>query len=277
MPWFPDYLSAAELARRQVRAAGQADPAGAYLAALDSGDARVLEAAWPGQVVIHDPRAGLVRGHREVRRFVRDNQSWLGRLDARTEPVASTVSGCRAVVEVLARLASEEAGRGAAVAWPVAIVAESPDQWSVTFRTYCRVWPLTGPHRIRPPVLGPGPEHPGGVVGRYLAALADGDAEALVAAFGPDGYVREPGGPRDTHRGAAALRAYYAGLLRAGGIGLEHGAVTDDGTRCALEFTCVRWGARDLPPQAGMAVYERGPDGLLAAVRLYQDIQPASV
>jgi hypothetical protein len=28
MPWFPDFVSAAELARRQTRAAGQADPVG---------------------------------------------------------------------------------------------------------------------------------------------------------------------------------------------------------------------------------------------------------
>jgi hypothetical protein len=48
--------------------------------------------------------------------------------------------------------------------------------------------------------------------------------------------------------------------------------VTDDGARCALEFNCRRWGSHDLPPQAGLAVYERGPDGLLAAARVYDDI-----
>jgi hypothetical protein len=36
----------------------------------------------------------------------------------------------------------------------------------------------------------------------------------------------------------------------------------------------VRWGAADLPPQAGLAVYERGNNGLLAAVRVYDDIEP---
>ena len=28
-----------------------------------------------------------------------------------------------------------------------------------------------------------------------------------------------------------------------------------------------------MAPQAGMGVYERGPDGLLAAARLYDDIE----
>ena len=29
MPWFPDFVAAAELARREIRAAGRADPVGA--------------------------------------------------------------------------------------------------------------------------------------------------------------------------------------------------------------------------------------------------------
>ena len=32
--------------------------------------------------------------------------------------------------------------------------------------------------------------------------------------------------------------------------------------------------ARSHPPQAGLGVYERGPDGLLAAARVYDDIEP---
>ena len=39
---------------------------------------------------------------------------------------------------------------------------------------------------------------------------------------------------------------------------LEPCALTDDGQRCALEYNCVRWGSHDLPPQAGLAVFERG-------------------
>ena len=50
--------------------------------------------------------------------------------------------------------------------------------------------------------------------------------------------------------------------------------MTDDGVRCAVEYNCLRWGSHDLVPQAGIAVYERGPDGLLAAVRVYDDVEP---
>jgi hypothetical protein len=161
MPWFPEFTSAVELARTQTRAAGQADPVGQYFTALNEGDTHALETVWPGEVVIYDPRAGEIRGHKQLRRFVSQNQSWLAEHHARIETVASTVAGGRAVVE----------------------------------------------------------------------------------------------------------------LSAGGGIGLQHCAVTDDGVRCALEYNCVRWGSHDLPPQAGIGVYERGPDGLLAAARVYDDVE----
>jgi hypothetical protein len=270
MPWFPDFASAAVLARQERREAGQADPVAGYLELLGTGDLGAVEAAWPGEVTVDDPLAGEVRGHRELRRFVRHNRSWLGPLHPRTETVATTVSGGRAVVELLARLP----GDGAELAWPVAVVSESPDHWSVTFRTYCRPWPVTGPHRVRPPVLPAGPDRPGDVVGQYQAALAAGDAEAAVRAFAADGYVREPGsGPQYLHRGSAGLRSFFLDCFSAGGgLGIQPCAVTDDGVRCALEYNCVRWGRHDLPPQAALTVYERGPDGLLAAARVYGDI-----
>jgi ketosteroid isomerase-like protein len=270
MPWFPDFVGAVELARRETRAAGQADPVGQYLAALSEGDTHALQTVWPGEVVVSDPRAGEVRGHRHLRRFVKESQSFLTEHEARTEPVASTVAGDRAVVELLAHLAYD----GRALEWPVAVVAESPDDRSVMFRSYFSRWLFDGQHHVRPPVLEPGLAHPGDVVGKYQAALDAGDAEAVVSTFTPDGYYRESIGPALTHRGASELRSFFSRCFSAGGgIGLQPCNVTDDGVRCALEYNCVRWGSHDVPPQAGLAVFERGPDGLLAAVRVYDDLE----
>ena len=270
MPWFPDFASAVELARRQTRAAARSDPVGQYFAALNSGDPKPLEQVWPGEVVVHDPRAGEIRGHHELRRFVRGNRQWMAEHHARTETVASTSSGGRAVVELLARLTSDDSE----LLWPVAVVAESPDDLSVVFRTYCSQWPVDGRHHIRPPVLRPGDAQPGDVVASYHRALQAGDAEAILGTFAPDGYYREPIGPHATHRGAAELRSFFTRCFGAGGgVGLEGCAMTDDGVRCALEYNCYRWGSHDLPTQAGLGVYERGADGLLAAVRIYDDIE----
>ena len=242
MPWFPDFAECRGAgAQADARRRGQADPVAEYFAALNEGDTRALETAWPGEVVIYDPRAGEVRGHKQVRQFIRHNQSWLAGLHPRIETVAATYAGGRAVVELLARLDHN----GRELAWPVAVVAESPDDLSVVFRTYCSQWPVDEQRHVRPPILKPGPTHLDDVVGRYQAALAAGDTEAVVSTFAADGYFRGPFGPHYDHRGTAALRAFFTGCFSAGGgIGLEQCVVTDDGVRCALEYNCLRWGRR---------------------------------
>jgi ketosteroid isomerase-like protein len=270
MPWFPEFSSAVELARVQTRVADQADPVRQYFAALNDGDTRALEDVWPGEVVIYDPRAGEIRGHKQLRKFVRTNQSWMAEHHVRTDAVAATCADGRAVVELLAHLQHD----GQDLVWPVAVVAESPNDRSVVFRTYCSQWPVDGRRHLRPPILAPASARLGDVVGRYHTALDAGDADAIVSTFAPDGYLREFVGPHSAHRGTAELRSYFTRCFSAGGgIGLQNCEVTDDGVRCVLEYNCVSWGDHELPPQAGLGVYERGPDGLLAAVRVYDDVE----
>src|SRR5690349_4258612 len=152
MPWLPDFVSAVELVRKQTRDAGQGDPVGQYVTALNRGDTHALEDAWPGKVVVHDPHAGKVHGHRQLRQFVRRSQAMLAERHARMETVATTVAGDRAVVELLAHLAYD----GRELAWPVAVVAESPDDLSVEFRTYLSERAIDGQHHVRPSILKPG-------------------------------------------------------------------------------------------------------------------------
>ena len=161
MPWFPDFVAAVELARRDTRAAGQVDPVGQYLAAIERGDARALEAQWPGEVSVFDPHGGAVRGHGHLRQFVEQSQTLLAEHHTSIETVASTSSGGRAVVEYLAEVDHE----GARIPWPVAVVAESPDDRSVVFRIYCSQWPAFGVRPVRAPVLDATAAHPDGVVG----------------------------------------------------------------------------------------------------------------
>jgi len=205
-------------------------------------------------VVVHDPHAGEVRGHRRLRQFVQRNQVWFAHRQARIEKLASTCVNGRAVVELLAHLTEE----GHETTWPVAVVAESPDDRSVEFRTYCSQLPVDHRRHIRPPILPPADVRPKDVVGRYLAALQAGNTDAILGTFTTDGYVREPVEAR-THRGAE-LRAYFDRCFSAGGgVGLQQCAITDDGARCALEYNCVNWGPHPVAPQAGLGVYERPP------------------
>jgi hypothetical protein len=271
MPWFPDFVGAVELARQQSRAAGRADPATQYVIALDEGDTHVLETVWPGEVVVHDPRRGEIRGRRHLRSFITENHAWFATHGARVEKVASTSADGRAVLELVVHLRVDD---GEEIHWPVAVVAESPDDLSVVFRSYCSQRPILGSHHIRPAILPSDGAQLDGLVGRYQEALEAGDADAVVETFAPDGYYREPESADALHRGAAELQSFFSKELSGGGIGLQHCAVTDDGVRCAVEYTCVSWGGEALSPQAGIGIYERHPDGLLAAVRLYDDVGP---
>src|SRR5262249_53277632 len=188
-------------------------------------------------------------------------------------PVMTTTVPGRSVVEVVLHLTVD----GRAVPLPVALVAdEQADGKLSRVRVYHSTWPFTGKHEWRQPMLPPDETvQLGEPVASYQRALAAGDVEGVLAVFAPDGYAREPAGHR--HEGPEGLRGLYAATLASGGIPLDHCSVTDDGRACALEYNVVRWGATTLPAQAGVAVYERASPRLLAAARIYDDVEPPGV
>jgi hypothetical protein len=111
------------------------------------------------------------------------------------------------------------------------------------------------------------------VVGRYHDTVAAGDLSATLSLFEGQGRVHEPIGESGVHRGTVELRQFFGRLLARGGMSVERCALTDNGSSCALEYNLTTWGDPFLPHQAGIAVYERARSGLLAAVRLYDDIE----
>jgi hypothetical protein len=165
---------------------------------------------------------------------------------------------------------------GRTLAWPMAVVAESPDEDSVVFRSYFSLRALDGSPHLRSPILPRASVRADGVVAAFQAALAGPDVDAALGAFEADGYLREALGPERVHRGIAELRSYFEGHLRSGGIVAEVCAVTEDDVHCAVECNYVGLSGHEVPPQAAIVVYERGADGLLAAVRLYDDALPPS-
>lgn len=241
-------------------------------AALLSGDPVRLLEAFPGGVRIDDPRVGRVEGEAALREFCRGSRAWLDERRASSSSIAVTIGRDRVVGEFDLSLVQD----GRSFVLPVAIVVE-PDRSraSVWIRTYHSQWPLLGRHVVRPPLLARDPDaRESDVVGRYQAALAIGDADAITATFEPDGCFREPAGPQFRRCSTVVLHEFFTLFFSAGGgIVLEHCSVTEDGVRTALEFNAVRWGGVDLPHQAGVAVYERGPSGLLHEARIYDDVE----
>jgi hypothetical protein len=242
----------------------------AYLARLLTGDAAALRASFAGPPAVDDPLGGRVRGAGELDRFVAERHAWLAERRARIVPARTTRVAGRSLVESVLEL--RQGSRD--IALPIAIVGDvAADGRLRAVRVYHSSWPLEGRHHVRPPLL-PADRGPqlDGAVADYQRALAAGDVDAIVATFAPDGYFREPSGEPYVHRGRAALLSFMRQILGAGGIGIEHATVTDDGVVCAIEFNAVRFGRRALQPQAGLAVYERGPSGKLHAARIYDDV-----
>lgn len=223
---------------------------------------------------LDDPLQGRQTGQGALSRFAGTFHAWLRQRQARAVPVRLTqgAEGNRLVEESVLHLTVS----GRAVPLPVALVAEraSAGAGLRAVRLYYSTWPLTGGHRLRPPLLPADPalEAPD-VVGRYQAALAAGDLAGILAAYAPDGVAQQPSGGEYVARGPAALREFYGALFATGGgIPLGHCTLTDDGVACAIEYIVVRLGRHTVPPQAGVAVYERAPSGLLAAARIYDDV-----
>ncbi len=272
MPWAPELFSAPVLAR--VQEEQREAPIVPYYAGLLTGETDALIGSFTGEPEVHDPVRGRVKGARAFAAYVTDMNQWLKERNVSIQDVDRVITSGRSIEEYRLQFG----GEAARIDVPVAITADKTDGRIDELRVYHATWGLTGHHANRPPLLQSDPEltEPD-VVGEYQRALAAGDIDAIVAAFEPDGYAREPAGDQYLHRGSDGLRAFYEHLFsNGGGIPLEHCRVVDDERACALEYNVRRWGKTELPPQAGVAVYVRGESGKLAAARIYDDVDPPS-
>jgi hypothetical protein len=244
-----------------------------YFDGLLAAEPEALVKSFADTPEVHAPVRGRVKGTRVFEAFASETSSWLSEHNVSIEEVEHVFADQHGFEEVVLHLD----GQGGRVELPVAVVADLRSDGQIEeLLIYFSNWPLAGRHASRPPVLQGDPGlHEADVVGDYQRALAAGDVGAIIATFEPDGYAREPAGGRHVHRGHDGLRSFYEQLFsNGGGIPLEHCAVTDDGRACALEYNVVRWGSAELAPQAGVAVYVRGPSGRLAAARIYDDADP---
>ena len=272
MPWVPELFSAPALERVKEKQRRDELVSMPYFDGLMAGEPDALIESFTGEPELHDPVRGRIKGARAFEAFVTETSAWLRQRNVSVEDVERVVAERQGFEELVLHLDSET-GR---IELPVAIIADKSDGRIDELRIYSSSWPLTGRHANRPPLLQPDPElRESDAVGAYQRALAAGDVDAIVAAFEPEGYAREPAGGEHVHRGPGGLRAFYEQLFsNGGGIPLEHCALIDDGRSCALEYNVVRWGKTELPPEAGVAVYVRGQSGKLAAARIYDDTDP---
>lgn len=266
-PWQPELFSAPALERvwederrRQLNLVP-------FFPGLMTGETGALVESFAGEPEVHHPIRGRVRGVAAFERFVAETRRWVTEHDVTVEDVGFVLTPERGVEELVLRGGDFEV--------PVAIASDHAGGGIAEVRVYFSSWPRTRRHAVRPPLLQPdGAVTVPDVVGDHQRALAVGDVEAAVAAFEPDGTLREPAGGAHVHHGTEALRELYARFFSGGGVALEHCALTDDGRACALEYNVVGWGRAAMQPQAGIAIYVRGESGRLAAARIYDDAEP---
>jgi hypothetical protein len=118
----------------------------------------------------------------------------------------------------------------------------------------------------RKPILPPDPSvkasaEPGDFLDGYFEHLVAADIEASIAMFEPDGYIQHSNG--DRYQGPERLHEDYTNMFKANGgtIGVGLVNVMDDGERRAFEVVMPSG-------RPGVAVYERGPSGKIAAIRI---------
>jgi ketosteroid isomerase-like protein len=275
MPWIPELFSAPLLQQVEEKWGRQLVTVPFFDGVL-AGDVEPLVKSFAGEPELHHPVRGRIKGVHAFEAYVKDTQAWLRERDVSIEDVEYVAGGGHGFAEVVLHL---DGGGAEPIGLPVAVVSDrTPDGRIAELRMYYCSRAVTGHHVTRPPLLQPDPHlRLRDVVAEYHRALTAGDAGAIVAAFEPDGYAREPGGDRRVHQGPDALRAFYEqAFANHGGIALEHCTLIDDGGACALEYNIVRWGETELAPQAGIAVHVRGPGHRLAAARMYDDVDPPS-
>ena len=217
---------------------------------------------------VHDPQAGDVRGS-AFSALARESTAWCLAHRARTRSLTTLLGKSRIVAEYVVEFERD----GEAFDLPVAVVVDKGRDL-LDVRIYHSLYPLLGSHAVRAPIVPVDVRaNPSGIVDEYFNALSAGDAERVAEAYELDGYVREPSGARYVHRGRDVLLPFYRFFFSAGGgIPLRHCTVTEDAKTSAVEYVCDRWGSHDLAPQAGVAIYTRGPNGLIASAHVYDDI-----
>jgi len=245
-----------------------------YFPALASSQVAPLALRLGDRATIEDPIFGRCSGRPELDERLEQMARWLSERDAAYESRAFVTGSDRDVAEGALTLTIGDRR----VTLPVAVVTERRREREVELRAYYAAAKLGAtplPQREPLPsneqITVPPP------VAAHLEALARGDVDGVVASFEYGGTLRSPDGV--THakiEGGGALRSYYANLITfdgtPAGLQVQKSARADDGNTCALEYTVVRLRGRNIPPQTGLAVYERGESGLLRTVRVYDDI-----
>ena len=216
-----------------------------YLGSLVAGDHTAIAAAFAESPTIDDPFAGAVRGTSSARRL-RQRPSRLAHGARRrgSSPGPITRAAGRTVVEATLRLRPRGARRRApdrrrrrrrdrgtrARLARLSQLLAARRHSTASVRRCCRAIRRRSRRRR----------------GRRLPARARRRRRRRHRRDLRKGRLFPGAVRRPLRASRSELRTFMTQILAAGGIGIDHATVTDDGTTCAIEFNAVRFGKRAL-------------------------------
>ncbi len=248
-----------------------------YVDNLLMGDAGSLAAMVGPAGKIEDYRFGRIEGAAGCAEFAPAFRDWLR--DCTIEKIShlrTTATPSRVISEDIVFLKTSS---GESLEWPIATVAcaaAAPD--SCDFFVYYTMWLLKKAHTKRP-VIFDEPQidtRPSELLQDYHRCLTTGDLDGLHAVLAQDIYLRQPSGPPYVSWGVSGVIEYFKGLFANGAPLMRSERITSDGRCTFLEFTVVGWDGTEWPEedhQAGAGIWEVNNDGLMAAIRVYDDVQ----
>ena len=145
-------------------------------------------------------------------------------------------------------------------------------------RFYHSYWPIESQHHLRPNLfpLDKEASRIASDILKYHTTLNEGNIEQILTLFASDGSVREPSGVISGSGQESKLEDFFSRTFKDGGVSLVYHTFVDDGTRCAAEYSCTKWGQSEIPPQAGIEFFDRVLEhegNLFKSVRIYDDIE----
>jgi hypothetical protein len=248
-----------------------------YLQTLVHQDADAVISLLGRGAIVEDPRLPGNKGEDSLRGFVAGFKAFFEPQSPRVEFLRTTVSPERILCESILHVNHG----GETWELPVGVVVGNDRETGATrVHVYYTNWPFLKRHSLRAALYRePQPnnaEFSGSVLG-HVRSLGSGDLEGIRDAWEADVYLREASGPPYTHWGRNQFVEYCKSLFSRGAPMLRPDTVNEGGPTVFMEFAVVGWDGTPWPEerwQSGLAVYQRtAADGLLCAVRIYDDVE----
>jgi len=242
-----------------------------YFTVLKREDIDDLSSVLNEECKLYTPLEGEIKGRNNIKKYIIYQKDWLNLKKAKVDVINMIDNNNRIVIEFVIFFNKQDKP----IELPVVAVLDIDNSSINSIRIYHSTWPLTGKHTVIKPILETEEnlDEPD-IISMYMQGIKNADKEFVLSLFEEKAYVQEPSGSKFRHQGKAEREKFYSFTLDKGGVPLKHCAATFDGKHFAVEYVFDEWGDKKFEPQAGIAIYEIGESGKIAAVRIYDDASP---